>query len=117
MEFSSLISSIDAASHIGMAELSSHDVVNQTRSGGEPSPSDVPASNNDKNTAEGDVGRITNNELTVRGNSSSTVRQHSVDTRSVSSMDTNEVEKLPNAVAEVSLGKTVRIYTQVLRDI
>lgn len=45
-------------SSIVMAEQSSHDVVTQTRSGGEPSPSDVPASNSDKNTAGGDVGEI-----------------------------------------------------------
>lgn len=47
-----------ADSSIVMAEQSSHDVVTQTRSGGEPSPSDVPASNSDKNTAGGDVGEI-----------------------------------------------------------
>lgn len=39
-----------------MAEQSSRDVVDQTLSGGEPSPSDVPASTNDKQTAEGDAG-------------------------------------------------------------
>jgi hypothetical protein len=38
-----------------MAEQSRHDVVNQTRSGGEPSPSDVPASKPDKESARGDV--------------------------------------------------------------
>lgn len=43
-------------SGIVMAEQSSHDVVNQTLSGGEPLPSDVPASANVKNTAGGDVG-------------------------------------------------------------
>ncbi|BAE57159.1 unnamed protein product [Aspergillus oryzae RIB40] len=45
-------------SRIVMAEQSSHDVVNQTLSGGEPSPSDVPASTNDKKPAGGDVGEI-----------------------------------------------------------
>ncbi|KAF5866688.1 hypothetical protein ETB97_010783 [Aspergillus alliaceus] len=45
-------------SRIVMAEQSSHDVVNQTLSGGEPSPSDVPASTNDKKSAGGDVGEI-----------------------------------------------------------
>ncbi|KAJ5585456.1 uncharacterized protein N7459_005256 [Penicillium hispanicum] len=39
-----------------MAEQSSRDVVDQTLSGGEPSPSDVPASINDKHTAGGDAG-------------------------------------------------------------
>ena len=45
-------------SRIVMAEQSSHDVVNQTLSGGETSPSDVPASTNDKKPAGGDVGEI-----------------------------------------------------------
>lgn len=40
-----------------MAEQSSRDVVDQTLSGGEPSPSDVPASTNDKPSAGGDVGK------------------------------------------------------------
>jgi large subunit ribosomal protein L30 len=39
-----------------MAEQSSRDVVDQTLSGGERSPSDVPASTNDKQSAEGDAG-------------------------------------------------------------
>ena len=44
-----------------MAEQSSHDVVNQTRSGGELSPSDVLASKPDNYTAEGDAGGVQNN--------------------------------------------------------
>ncbi|KAJ5934483.1 ATPase F0 complex subunit F mitochondria [Penicillium verhagenii] len=40
-----------------MAEQSSRDVVDQTLSGGEPSPSDVPASTTDKTSAGGDVGK------------------------------------------------------------
>ncbi|CAG8921406.1 unnamed protein product [Penicillium salamii] len=40
-----------------MAEQSSRDVVDQTLSGGEPSPSDVPASTNDKPSAGGDEGK------------------------------------------------------------
>ncbi|OJJ30650.1 hypothetical protein ASPWEDRAFT_121457 [Aspergillus wentii DTO 134E9] len=47
-------------SRIVMAEQSSHDVVNQTLSGGDPSPSDVPASTNDKTPAGGDVGETKN---------------------------------------------------------
>jgi large subunit ribosomal protein L30 len=39
-----------------MAEQSSRDVVDQTQSGGEPSPSDVPASINDNQPAGGDLG-------------------------------------------------------------
>lgn len=45
-----------ADSKIVMAEHSSRDVVDQTLSGGEPSPSDVPASINDNHTAGGDAG-------------------------------------------------------------
>ncbi|KAJ5674244.1 hypothetical protein N7462_009683 [Penicillium macrosclerotiorum] len=45
-----------ADSSIVMAEQSGRDVVDQTLSGGEPSPSDVPASTNDKPSAGGDVG-------------------------------------------------------------
>ena len=40
-----------------MAEQSSRDVVDQTLSGGDPSPSDVPASTNDKLSAGGDAGK------------------------------------------------------------
>lgn len=53
-----------ADSDIGMAEQSNHDVVNQTRSGGDPSPSDVPASTSSKQDTGGDVnGIITKNQL------------------------------------------------------
>jgi hypothetical protein len=45
-------------SSIVMAEQSGRDVVDQTQSGGEPSPSGVPASNNDILSAGGDVGEI-----------------------------------------------------------
>ncbi|KAK2745496.1 hypothetical protein FQN55_006192 [Onygenales sp. PD_40] len=54
-----------ADSCIVMAEQSSHDVVNQTRSGGELSPSDVPANKPDNFTAGGDVEGVqstTNNQ-------------------------------------------------------
>ncbi|KAL2002938.1 hypothetical protein VTN02DRAFT_5471 [Thermoascus thermophilus] len=44
-----------------MAEQSSHDVVNQTRSGGEASPSDVPASKPDNKPAGGDAGENKDN--------------------------------------------------------
>lgn len=98
-----------------MAEQSSHDVVNQTRSGGEPSPSDVPASNNDKNTAGGDEGRITDNELRAQGNDLSMVGQDPANTRSVSPMETTEVGRFPTTVTEVSLGRLVWICIQVLR--
>jgi hypothetical protein len=52
-------------SRIVMAEQTDHDVVNQTLSGGEPSPSDVPASTNDKKSAGGDVGEIKHTATTT----------------------------------------------------
>ncbi|OJD19389.1 hypothetical protein AJ78_00659 [Emergomyces pasteurianus Ep9510] len=50
-----------ADSNIVMAEQSSHDVVNQTQSGGEISPSDVPANKPDNITAGGDAGGVQHN--------------------------------------------------------
>lgn len=76
------------ALHIGMAEQTSHDVVNQTRSGGEPSSSDVPASKNDKYSAEGGEGRITKIEFNFQGKSDN-MEQTQRDTKT---MDTSEAE-------------------------
>lgn len=51
-------------SDIVMAEQSHHDVVNQTRSDGDPSPSDVPASTSSNQDTGGDVkGVTTKNQL------------------------------------------------------
>lgn len=59
--------SVDPAdSRIVMAEQNGHDVVNRTLSGGEPSPSDVPASTNDKTPAGGDVGEIKDTATTTQ---------------------------------------------------
>lgn len=49
-----------------MAEQSSHDVVEKTLSGGDTSSSDVPASNNAKLSAGGDVGEIKNTAKTTQ---------------------------------------------------
>lgn len=48
-----------ADSGIVMAEQSNHDVVNQTRSGGDLSPSDVPASTSSNQDTRGDVNGVT----------------------------------------------------------
>jgi hypothetical protein len=48
-----------------MAEQNGHDVVNQTLSGGDTSPSDVPASTTDKKPAGGDEGEINNTATTL----------------------------------------------------
>ncbi|KAL7652966.1 hypothetical protein ACMYSQ_007708 [Aspergillus niger] len=53
-------------SRIVMAEQSSHDVVDQTLSGGEPSPSDVPASTTDKRSAGGDAGEFKDTATTTQ---------------------------------------------------
>jgi hypothetical protein len=71
-----------------MAERTSHDVVNQTRSGGEPSSSDVPASKNDKYSAEGGEGRITKIEFNFQGKSHNTEQTQ----RDTKTMDTSEAE-------------------------
>jgi hypothetical protein len=76
------------ALHIGMAEQTSQDVVNQTRSGGEPSSSDVPASKNDKYSAEGGEGRITKIEFKFQGKSDNTEQTQ----RDTKTMDTSEAE-------------------------
>ncbi|KAA8649946.1 uncharacterized protein ATNIH1004_002625 [Aspergillus tanneri] len=62
-------------SRIVMAEQSSHDVVNQTLSGGDPSPSDVPASTNDKQPAGGDVGEIKHTATTIETETTSSTTQ------------------------------------------
>lgn len=79
-----------------MAEPVSHDVVNQTRSGGEFSPSDVPASINDKISAEGDVGRITINQLDEQSNPSTVEHK--------TTMDINESENFVGQGNGVSSG-------------
>lgn len=71
-----------------MAEQTSQDVVNQTRSGGEPSSSDVPASKKDKFTAEGGEGRITKIEFNFQGKSDNTEQTQ----RDTKTMDTSEPE-------------------------
>ena len=53
-------------SRIVMAEQSSHDVVDQTLSGGDPSPSDVPASTTDKRSAGGDAGEFKDTATTTQ---------------------------------------------------
>ncbi|CAI7612556.1 unnamed protein product [Penicillium glandicola] len=52
-------------SSIVMAEQSNRDVVDQTLSGGEPSPSDVPASTNDNPSAGGDAGKTEHIAMTT----------------------------------------------------
>lgn len=93
-----------------MAEQTSHDVVNQTLSGGEPSPlpspSDVPASKPDKESAGGDVGGIGDNAVTAQGDSS-TVGQHQDEKKndSVAPTEKQENEKLSSDRAAVSFSR------------
>lgn len=59
-----------------MAEQNGHDVVNRTLSGGEPSPSDVPASTNDKKPAGGDVGEIKDIATTTQPDTKTNVQEN-----------------------------------------
>jgi hypothetical protein len=64
-----------------MAEQSSRDVVDQTLSGGEPSPSDVPASTNDKLSAGGDAGKTEHIAMNAATSNNSTLNdQHNHET-------------------------------------
>ncbi|KAJ5823025.1 hypothetical protein N7447_005365 [Penicillium robsamsonii] len=63
-------------SSIVMAEQSNRDVVDQTLSGGEPSPSDVPASTNDNLSAGGDAGKTEHIAMATISNNSNLNDQH-----------------------------------------
>ena len=87
-----------------MAEQSSHDVVNRTLSGGDPSPSDVPASTNDKKPAGGDVGEIQHTATTTTQDETKANAQQS---HGDSSLGRTEMEKDTGASTTVSLGKVL----------
>ncbi|EAW11226.1 uncharacterized protein ACLA_089180 [Aspergillus clavatus NRRL 1] len=76
-------------SSIVMAEQKNHDVVNQTLSGGEPSPSDVPASTNDKIFAGGDVGET----------------KHTTETTQTTTNANDSQSEQSRSAADSSLGK------------
>lgn len=57
-----------------MAEQSNRDVVDQTLSGGEPSPSDVPASTNDNLSAGGDAGKTEHIAMTTATSNNSNLK-------------------------------------------
>ena len=104
-------SSVDLAdSRIVMAEQSSHDVVNRTLSGGEPSPSDVPASTNDKKPAGGDVGEIqhTATTTTTQDETQANAQQSHGDANFRGSLlGQTEMGKDTGASTTVSLGKVL----------
>ena len=88
-----------------MAERSSNDVVNQTRSGGDLSPSDVPASKPDNLTAGGDRGDVQASD----NNSKPKANTHSsqeISTGNPSSTETNGVGSESND-ANTSLSPNV----------
>lgn len=62
-------------SRIVMAEQSNHDVVNQTLSGGDPSPSDVPASTADMTPVGGDAGETKDTATTIRAETGTNAQQ------------------------------------------
>lgn len=92
-------------SGIVMAEQNSHDVVNQTLSGGEPSPSDVPASTNDKKPAGGDVGEITHTATTTPYETKANAQQNYEEANSSSLSAQKEMGKDVGASTPVSLAQ------------
>ena len=93
-----------------MAEQTSHDVVDQTLSGGDPTPSDVPASTNDKKPAGGDVGEIqhTATTTTTQDETKANAQQSHGDSNvRGSSLGQTEMEKDTGASTTVSLGKVL----------
>ncbi|KAJ5138986.1 uncharacterized protein N7515_003834 [Penicillium bovifimosum] len=65
---------VGTESRIVMAEQSNRDVVDQTLSGGEPSPSDVPASTNDNISARGDAGKTEHIAMTTATSNNSDLK-------------------------------------------
>ena len=98
-------------SRIVMAEQSSHDVVNQTRSGGDPSPSDVPASTNDKKPAEGDVGEINHTATTTQSQTTTNTAPSERMEPSESLAHKDEAGPGTERPSTVSLGDMERIRT------
>jgi hypothetical protein len=91
-------------SGIVMAEQSSHDVVNQTLSGGEPSPSDVPASTKDNISAGGDVGETQHTTATTQTTTETNDPQSQPEpSASDSSLAKNETENESERPSTVSL--------------
>lgn len=87
-----------------MAEQSSHDVVNQTRSGGEASPSDVPASKPDNKPAGGDAGENKDNAQVEHAENQTNAREQDGKTDSSRApADNGEVGKTSGSSAPVSL--------------
>lgn len=88
---------------IVMAEQSSHDVVNQTRSGGDASPSDVPASKPDNKPAGGDAGENKDNAQGEHAENQTSAREQDAKTEpSNAPADNGEVGKASGSSAPVS---------------
>ncbi|KAL4998164.1 hypothetical protein BDV10DRAFT_77264 [Aspergillus recurvatus] len=79
-------------SRIVMAEQNGHDVVNLTLSGGDPSPSDVPASTTDKKPAGGDEGEI-DTITTTSSETKTNVESERQKTRTELPTDSSDKEK------------------------
>lgn len=88
-----------------MAEQSGRDVVDQTLSGGEPSPSGVPASINDKRSAEGDVGEHRDIALNTKPPVPSNLRD-SDELRDSRNTQTEEAGNGKNASGPTMVGST-----------
>ncbi|KAL2221633.1 hypothetical protein M432DRAFT_629883 [Thermoascus aurantiacus ATCC 26904] len=83
-----------------MAEQSSHDVVNQTRSGGDASPSDVPASKPDNKPAGGDAGENKDNAQGEHAENQTSAREQDAKTEPSNALaDNGEVGKASGSSA------------------
>lgn len=85
-----------------MAEQTGHDVVNLTLSGGDPSPSDVPASTTDKKPAGGDEGEI-NTTATTSSNTKSSVESEDQKMRTDLPSESSDRENDSGQTSKVSV--------------
>lgn len=97
-----------------MADQSGRDVVNQTLSGGEPSPSDVPESKSAKTSAAGDEGGVDDDNVKIQPQSMDTHEMDDKKYLSFSSGNTTESDKLPDSMNSVSSPNYVGFGSHIL---
>lgn len=101
-----------------MADQSSHDVVNQTLSGGEPSPSDVPESKSAKFSAVGDEVGVDNDTKVMQPQSAETREMDEKKYLSFPSEHPAESDKLVDSVNSVSsLITFALVYSNAIQKI
>ena len=99
-----------------MAEQTGHDVVDQTLSGGDPTPSDVPASTNDKIFAGGDVGEnehtITSTQSDTKPNPQQSDWKTDVSDSPLERNETGRDTERPSTVSSADLDNPVSLLNQ-----